>query len=232
MGSVAQFGNRRGGRRSYSGDPKALPVVPVAIGAALVVVLLVVVLGGRGGQAVAKSEVPQIAGRGNYAPSLRGASAAATAFERYYLVADLEELEVARKKLLALTLPDYQNRISGQLNGLFGEGEHPLKEAKDDGVPFVAKVYPLEYKAKAVNDSQVDVTVWSSTLAGIKDAAVPRVSYSRSQLRMEWTGKTWLLADYKELPAPVPFITANQRGSSDDDFYRAMEGAKSYDDAP
>lgn len=234
--SVTSYSRSRGSsRRGRGGDGEKPWLMPALIGVgALAVVLFLFNAASGGGKTAVKAPTGSaVTGAEIYAPSKEGAAAAATAFEKLFLVADLEDAATARKAVMALVAKSGQVGVGRQLEELFGgQDENPLYSAKAAGVGYVADVVPLKYTIESFGADRASVVVWSWTLSGIEGQAMPRSAYVRDRVGLVREGGTWKVASYEQLPALVPFVSTAQKTTSEKGFYEEDEGGELYEQAP
>lgn len=232
--------------RSYSRSPRSrrlglsLPVKLVLGGVAALLLLPVVlsVLGLLGGPKSAaittvRHYPPQLASRTSFAPTREGAVAAATHFEKDYLLADLRDEGTARPDLEGMATPRFRPTLSRLLDELYARVQgNPLLIAEREGTPNVAKIWPVTYTVERYDTQRAHVVIWAATLAGIKDTAAPRISWTRDRVKLVKEARAWFVDDYQALTPIVPQVSRELMPTRDPQFYAAQKGAHEYDLAP
>ncbi len=223
---------RQSGRRR---PPNRISGSAVAAGVGGLLVVVMLVLGAAG--AAKKPAGAKNANRGasvTGAPqSQRGAVAAATAFENAYLVVDLKDQAEGRNQILAKTAKSFQTQVSRNLDDLFARvAGNPLLVAQQEGVDHIARTWPVNYRVESYTPQKAVVTIWSCVIAGIRETAVPRISWMRDRLTMTREAGDWKLAGYRELTPLVPNLSQADKPTNDSEFYAAQEGAVFYDAVP
>lgn len=176
---------------------------------------------------------PQLAAGESFAPTTDGAVAMATRFEKDYLTADLRDEATARPALEALASDSFAPQLSRLLDELYARIEgNPLLTAQQEGTPNVARVWPVTYKLERVDAGRVHVVIWAATLAGIKDIAAPRISWTRDRVKLVKVAGNWRVDNYQALTPIVPQVSRELTPTRDPQFYAAQEDAKEYDLAP
>lgn len=235
--AVTAYTKTRSGSRSRTSantdKPWLVPAV-IGVGSLAALLFLFVAVNNPAPRAGAKAPVQaQITGLPAYAQTEQGAVAAATAFEKYFLVADLDEAEVARAKVMAQVAPKGKEAVGKQFEELMAaQTESPLYAAKDASGVYIADVVPLKFFVESYADTEATISIWSMTVSGIEGQAVPRVSYVRDRISLVRDANTWKVSSYAQRPAPVPYVSAAQRTTTESGFYEEMEGGELYEQAP
>lgn len=220
------------GRRAHSERSFPLTPVLIGVGGALAVLLFAsAALRSHASQsALAKHYGPQVTSASFFAPTRQGAIAAATAFEQYYLIADLQDEVTARQKVMARTDQTFQKQMKAMLDDLFlNAADNPLVKAKATGAQYVAKTWPISFVVNAYAPNRAVVSIWSSTLAGVLSEAVPRVGYTRDRITINRVDDRWLVSNYETLPPIVPYSSAMDSTTKEKTFYKYQKGAQFYD---
>lgn len=187
----------------------------------------------RAGDSRPASYPPQLASSASFAPTIDGAVALATRFEQDYLMADLRDEASARAELEALASEAFTPQLSRMLDEIYVRIEgNPLLIAKREGTPNVASVWPVTYKLERAEAGRVHVVIWAATLAGIKDVAAPRISWTRDRVKLVKLAGNWRIDGYQALTPVVPQVSRELTPTRDPQFYAAQDGAREYDLAP
>jgi hypothetical protein len=232
--AVRSYTHHHGARKRGGGW---LPYVGLGV-----VFLLVVVLAAgrlRGADAPAtQSAKPAVAGADGSTLERDVAARAGELLVRWSQTGSLQE-DDAYSQVADFVTDEFWPKAQEELDRRFSLGEvEPYAEAREAGVPYIARTIPLAYDVKHVDDRSAKVLVWYETIAGIGNRVqITRVEFHRALVSLKYEDGTWLYDGDKDLSPMIPWVAQDQRPSEPERLIREVGRYEPFtqvkaDDAP